>query len=572
MVYSFRSIQNKIIFWALLPCFLVIGAFTLVALLTIKNTALNVVTQRDVVLAEFAGKRLSENIRPYPLFLQKLATQQAVQKRDYRQLEALFESSNNWLHLFDEGLALYDEQGALLWTSGKDIPLSAAQYPVQADFKRIKTTLRPLFSNILFQNSWDNGVVLVTVPIMGEEGTFDGALTGICSVKYSTIGATYTRVLEYEAGKSSYAYLVDGEGTVLYHRHSSLIGSKIDEREIVRTVIQGNSGAMMTNNRAGERVISGYAPVPGTNWGVVTQGDWSSIKDLIELYNRFFQLVLWGGCLMIVLFVFFFIQKLLRPIQHLTRGAAQVSRGNLVEIPVDKTSDELEMLSKQFNSMIRAMKSAFAANAERIEELDKARLELSRSEEKIRSIINSVTDIMFLVERSGLIVWVNERGKQIFGAKAEGSKYTHVFYQQDEAPEDCFIQEFFSGSLDTDIELKIWNEEKYSDYWCSANVVQSAPDGEVLKIVVVCRNITEKNGSRLRYKKMPSWQRLVNWLPVWPTRLTTPSPASLTTPKSSTTAGTRKIPNMASCRNGSSRRVSASQGSFPSSFPLPEAI
>lgn len=472
------------------------GGITLLALVTIKNTALEVVTKRDVVLAEFAAKRLAENLHAYPLFLQNAAEGMGMEDEDLVRLDSIVAEGNNWLHFFDEGLVLYDIGGDVRWASHPHGRFGKREFPNEKGLEAIRNTLRPFYTDIIYPDNSDDGAIVIAVPVIDGQNHFQGVLAGVCSVRYSTIGATYSRILEYESGKSSFAFLVDGNGTVLYHRHSSLIGTRIDDRETVGLVMKGRAGAMVVDTIGGKKVISGYAPVPGTGWGVVTQGNWSLIKDLIQFYNTFFQIVLWGGAMVGAILVFYFMQRILGPVRELTKGAAEIAHGNFIQIPIRKTHDEIEVLSRQFNSMARAMKASFAATEERIEELDKARKELSRSEERIRGIINAVTDIMFMVDDEGTILWMNDRGNQVFGNQSEGSRYSELFYQQTEIPDDCFIKDYFTGGVENDVELKIWSEEKYQDYWCTANVVQRDRSGKVLKVVVVCRNITEKKQLR----------------------------------------------------------------------------
>lgn len=494
--FNLKSIHNKIIFWALLPCFLVMAGITLLALITIKNTALEVVTNRDVVLAEFAAKRLSENLQKYPLFLQNIAESTLVKEMRLDRLGNIAAPGNSWLHFFDGGLILYDKDGTAVLSSNTALHFTGERFPDTDGFQELKNTLRPFFSNTLAMDNDQNSVIVIAVPVISTDNRFVGALAGVCSVNRSTIGATYSQVLEYESGKSSYAYLVDGAGSVLYHRHSSLIGKKVDNWATVESVTRGKAGAMVNKDAVGEMVISGFAPVPGTNWGVVTQGNWGLIRDMIQFYTRFFQLILWSGGLVISLLVVYFIQRLLEPIRDLTKGAELIAKGNFIEIPVKKTEDEIEVLSKQFNSMARAMKASFHAAEHRIIELNTARDEILRSEEKIRKIINAVNDILFMVDASGEVLWINEKGKDVFGFTVVGSCYCHFLYNQVTVPEDCFIRNYLEGGLENDRELRIQCSGKFLDYWCTVSAVEREMQGSVRSAVVVCRNMTEKKQLR----------------------------------------------------------------------------
>lgn len=492
----FKSIHIKIIFWALLPSLCVIGGITLLTSLTIKNTALEVVIKRDVILAKFTGNRLSENLQKYPLFLKNIAKQAPFREQDTTNMSTAIDKSTNWLHIFDGGIHFFDSTGQINWSYPGNTFYEGLTFPAQDSFELLQSSLRPVFSNIRRFEQNGRNFIVVAVPVLAPDNSFAGALAGICSVNESTIGTTYSKVLEYESGKGSYAFLVDGTSHVLYHRRSSLIGSKIDNDEAVLSVTAGLAGASATQNSSGEMIITGFAPVPGTSWGVVTQSDWGTIQNLIHFYTRLMLFLIWSGGLVSAFVVFYFIQRLLGPVRELTHGAEQIAIGNFREIPVKHTNDEIEVLTKQFNSMARTIKASFAATQKRIKELDLAQTALSRSEERISGIINAVNDIMLMVDNAGLILWINDKGKNIFGPDTEGKKYQDILYRNQDTPEDCFIQSFISTNVESDTELQLWVEEKFQHYWCSANGVHWDGTGNVNRIVIVCRNLTEKKQLR----------------------------------------------------------------------------
>ncbi len=492
----FTRIHTKIIFGALIPILFVMGVITLLALVTIKNTALEVVIQRDTVLAEIAANRLSENLQKYPFLLQTLAEKNPMGTIEKNQTSTIIALTRSWLHIFDGGIIIYDTQGRAVWSYPEQNFFTSTRFPDLNGFEAIRNRLRPFFSDIIHTGSPGRDIIVIGVPIISPKGEFTGVAAGIASLNYSTLGGTYTKVLEYKSGQRSYAFLVDGKGRALYHRHSSLIGTMMDHREPVQRMMSGETGAMVTQGTAGERVISGFAPVPGTGWGIVTQGNWSMIQNLIQFYTRLFLIILWAGGTLSGLLVFYLIQRLMRPVRELTRGAEQIANGEFIEIPIKPTGDEIEILSRQFNSMARATQASFENINRRLHELNKARNALKQSEEKISGIINAVNDAMLMVDDTHNIRWINDKGRELFGDLAEDSLYYDILYQQPAPPEDCIIEDCFATGIENDTELKILTKGKFQDYWCTSSVVQRRKDGRVSRVVVVCRNLTEKK--RLR--------------------------------------------------------------------------
>jgi len=125
-------------------------------------------------------------------------------------------------------------------------------------------------------------------------------------------------------------------------------------------VIRGETGAVLTEDTTGETIIAGFAPVPGTGWGLVTQERWDVVMGPIRRYGTLLLGILIGGSVISGALVFFSISRVLRPIRDLTRGAERIAGGDFDHTVVVKTGDEIEALARQFNAMSAALKDAFA--------------------------------------------------------------------------------------------------------------------------------------------------------------------------------------------------------------------
>ncbi len=492
----FFSIHGKIIFWALLPSLAVIGGLTLLSSITLRSTALEVSIKRDVELAEISADRLAESIHKYPLYLRSIVDGVNISELRNQKLDWAPYASSNLLHIFDGGLHFFDYDGKLLWSYSGGEWSENLFFPDKRKFEKLRESFRPIYTNIMRFERDGQGYINISVPVLDDDNTFSGVLAGLCSIDESTLGTAFSKVLEYKSGESSYAYLVDGNGSVLYHRHSSLIGIKTDDQEVVKHVADGLAGARAMKDSTGETVISGYAPVKGTDWEVITQSDWSHIQNLLQLNTNILLGVLALGGLVSAIVVFHIIQKLLDPVRALTSGAEKVAEGKFVEIPVTKSGDEIEVLTKQFNFMTRTIQASFIATEKRMKELEWAHKKLSLSEERINSIINAVRDMMMMVDRNGRILWINKAGKRVFGEDAEAYKYQELLYRQKDFPDDCFIQKFFVHNRVSDVELSILVDDKFQHYWCSAGAVEWYDDSSVGRAVVVFRNLTEKKQLR----------------------------------------------------------------------------
>lgn len=383
---SIKTLKVKVVVLALIPIALVMAIVSVITYVAIINTAREVAERRDTELARLAASRLSENLYHYVRTLQGLSASEACRSLQPDQIDTMFAASKSWLYLFDGGVFVYDRKGERVWASPFAVRHHLPSFPLPDLFEHIQSRLRPVFSNIFSHDSVNEEVILIGVPIIDQEGQFIGALAGFCSVRYSLLGTVYARVLEFESGRKGYAFLVDGNSRVLYHRHTTLLGTHMDASEPVARVTRGETGATLTSRASGERIISGFAPVPDTDWGIITQEEWAVVSEPIFDYLKLFWGMLWLGGLVSAGLVFFFIRRVLRPVDTLIQGTRQVADGNFTPIAVPTSGDEIEALGRQFNAMASSLNASFS---KRTRELEAAQEELIKHEKL--SVLGTLT-------------------------------------------------------------------------------------------------------------------------------------------------------------------------------------
>ena len=316
------------------------------------------------------------------------------------------EAARDQLSAFNAGVVVYDSAGVALWTQ-----TFAAGLPIPSEFRRVRDTLRPAFSNVFTSAISGDEVFLIAVPILGEDSELKGVLAGLSNIETSLIGATFAKVLEFKAGRRGFAYLVDGKGLVIYHRGISQLGIDLSDTEPVMRATGGANGAVITEDHNGETVVSGFAPVPGTGWAIVTQERWKDVVGPIRGYsNMLLGLLVFGGVLASGL-VFFAVGRTLRPIQDLTRGAKRIAGGDFDHTIAARSGDEIQALAYQFNAMAGALKESYTKLERKIE----ARTtELRESEEKYRTLFEQSSDAIFVSE-DGRISDANPAALDMFG-------------------------------------------------------------------------------------------------------------------------------------------------------------
>ncbi len=171
-------------------------------------------------------------------------------------------------------------------------------------------------------------------------------------------------------------------------------------------------GAVIAEGPEGETVISGFAPVPDTDWAVITQEKWQSVVGPIRGFSRvLLGLLVLGGVLSEVL-IFIGIGRILKPIKDLTRGAQRIASGDFDHTITASTGDEIQGLADQFNTMASALKESYTDLEQKVAVRTEA---LSESEERYRTLFEDSRDAIFISSGDGKLVEGNQAALDLFG-------------------------------------------------------------------------------------------------------------------------------------------------------------
>jgi len=380
-----RNLKSKILLGALAPMILVLILVAFTAFQVYGQVTQGLVMQRDTELARVGAARLSEGLGQPSRLLQDVAAEDDVRSLEPARLRSALEEAQSQLALFDAGVVGYDVEGIAIW------PRRGTEFPAPTKLDEARLTLRPVFSDIFEDAISDQDVILVGVPIMDSDGEFGGVLVGLSSLRRSLLGTVFTRVLEFQAGRSGHAYLVDGMGRVIYHRYASQIGQDLGTSAPVMQLAEGETGAVLTEDETGEMIIAGFAPVPGTDWGIITQERWDVVVGPIRGYGMLFLGVLWAGTIVSGVLVFLSMSRVLGPIEDLTKSAQLIADGHFDRAVVVETGDEIETLARQFNAMAGALRDSFAERERRLIELREAEEGLKEYSGRLEEMVDERT-------------------------------------------------------------------------------------------------------------------------------------------------------------------------------------
>ena len=199
---------------------------------------------------------------------------------------------------------------------------------------------------------WDEQLgqplMTVAVPVTAADRTFVGAL--VANVNYRTV---LTILLVFAPGESGNLYVIAPDGTAIVS--SGADARPIAERKLTSATTEllfASEGSPVTYaDRDGNEVIGALKRVPRLDWAVVAEIPAKEAYVQVEQLRDVTALLV-TGLLVVVGFIAYRLGLLIvRPLDRLTAGAAEVAAGDLaVDLPVGK--GEVGYLTEVFNGMV----------------------------------------------------------------------------------------------------------------------------------------------------------------------------------------------------------------------------
>ena len=238
------------------------------------------------------------------------------------------------------------------------------------------------FGPIVFPSDSFEPRMIIAVPIELYPGKIIGVLASDVNVS-----SVLKFVQEIRAGETGYAYVVSETGALVAHPDLHLVLqrknlSDLPQVAALRKDDSQHSGIGVYKNLNGQRVLVSHVQIPTVGWTVLVE------RPLSEAYAPFLMsLARTGGLLLVVVLIsisaaVLLARRVVRPIEVLRRGAAELGAGNLDARLALNTGDEFEDLAEDFNRMAGQLRESYSTLERKVEErthqLEMANLAKSR--------------------------------------------------------------------------------------------------------------------------------------------------------------------------------------------------
>lgn len=194
----------------------------------------------------------------------------------------------------------------------------------------------------------------------------------------------------FTLGKRGIAYLVDGEGRLIFHpsRERALSREDMSGVSIIRRFLQQRgSGVMSFVDRDGTVSIGAYGPVGFQDWAVVVQQPQE--EALVGIRKMRERIFFWIGVSLLVAVAIgiVFARGVSEPVKKCAQGALEIAKGKFDHKIKVESKDEIGQLAKTFNYMSGELKSSRRQIEKKNEEIRRWNLELQdRVEERTREL------------------------------------------------------------------------------------------------------------------------------------------------------------------------------------------
>ncbi|HUY92618.1 MAG TPA: response regulator [Pirellulales bacterium] len=354
----------------------------------------------------------------------------------------------------------------------------------------------------------------VAAPVLTKEGVATGVLMGELDVT-SLMHAVFDEDGLGETGAVSFGTCTPNKlDGVLVSNEPQARSLQAEPNPALEAACQGKAGAEILTDR-GQPVLAAYRPVVygppgGKPWGLVVE------MSLAEAYAPTGRLrrILWIAQAAFVLAgglaAYGLASRLTRPIVKLTDAAASLASGNLDARVNVASTDELGLLGASFNHMAEQLAKSRSWLERRIAlgaaELNQSQLESYRQTRILKSVLESMSEAVIVVDEAGKVLLFNPAARRILGTEpldVPPSEWSETYgcylldgetlFPSQELP---LARAMRGESVDTD-EFVLRRADSPELRWLHVNARPLKDDsGEVCGGVVVFRDVTESHRAK----------------------------------------------------------------------------
>lgn len=198
-------------------------------------------------------------------------------------------------------------------------------------------------------------------------------------------------------GIDGYMYIIDGDGNIISHPDSSLLGTSINDREYIKNILSSENKSSdfdYYDSEKGTGIFGVYTVSEKTGWtyiAVVPSGELTApaarIRNIIILISLLCLLITMVAAMLISL-------SIVRPLREVSAAMDRVEKGDLSAEVGYKSKDELGKLSSNFNSMVLNLKKIIKAVKDAVDDTEGASCLIGSSSQQLAASTSEVARVI----------------------------------------------------------------------------------------------------------------------------------------------------------------------------------
>jgi diguanylate cyclase (GGDEF)-like protein len=249
-----------------------------------------------------------------------------------------------------EELLVLDPQGRMVASSERQ------PRPVRLprDWSRELASTNALVADASWDRSLGKGILLVAVPVQRADGRMVGALAARLNLRGAREGLE-----AFAPGTSGEVYLIATGGNVMVSsRASSAELMQVTLRPALLKRLTAREGAVLTyESVSGAEVLGSLKPVPRVGWAVLAEIPADAAYQQVRQFRDLSLAIVAALLLGVTAIAYRLALLIVRPLERLTKGAAEVADGDLaVDLPT--ATGEVGDLTYVFNHMVDRLRQS----------------------------------------------------------------------------------------------------------------------------------------------------------------------------------------------------------------------
>lgn len=361
------GLRTKIIMWFLVPTVIVSTIVVIIALVAYENITEELVLGRDRELAYLLSDQVRDELTIYIDILTPITHVSEIANQGSLNKRYVLRRFEHRLVAFDGGVVLLSDRGRVIAAEPERLEFLGENWSDYPFFQQVMHTQRAFFSSIEGEKGpLGEAAIVLSVPVIGEENEFLGALVGMFSLNNLDGSTFYGSLRRLFSESHGTIQIVEKSGRVIYHESQAMIGKVSSTDTVIQDLQKGNRGALHLDIGGNLDIVAAYAPIPGTSWGLVIEDDWATLSRSSRPYGGFLASLLVAGIFLPAAAAAIGSRRITAPLRELIKASQQVAEGNFGMTITAPTGDEVETLAEQFNRMSSQLMELYTGLEEKV--------------------------------------------------------------------------------------------------------------------------------------------------------------------------------------------------------------